>query len=246
MLRGWVVLAMLLTQAVWARPPLSVCAEDQWPPFSFIQANRPAGASLDLVAAAFAAAGWQVQFESGSYTRCMQLVRDGHFDALVDVAQNDERKPQLLWPKQALLILELHLVSSQPRGNAPLGFEAMQHKRVGITLGYEYPNRMLSQPDIHLVESPSELGNFHHLARGDLDFMLLSRGTLATLRDKLTKEERRHIYDWGQIDELPLYLAFSLHTAEGQQAAEAFDQGITTLRKSGRAQQVMDRWKAVP
>ncbi|SMC29310.1 extracellular solute-binding protein, family 3 [Andreprevotia lacus DSM 23236] len=245
-MRGFYIAACLLAAQAAVAAPLRICAEDQWPPFAFVQDGKPAGASIDLVLAAFKAVGVPVNVESGSYVRCMQLVREGRFDALIDVAQNDERRPQLLWPRQPMLLLELHLVGNKPRGNDSAGFERMQSRRVGITRGYEYPNRMLTQPGIQLVESPSELGNFRHLALGDLDFMLLSRGTLATLLSQLTVSERQHIHDWGAIDTLPLYLAFGPGKPEHQQAADAFDRGMQQLRKSGDDQRILDKWKAVP
>ncbi|KAF0814914.1 hypothetical protein IGB42_00970 [Andreprevotia sp. IGB-42] len=173
-------------------------------------------------------------------------MRDGKLDALLDVAQNDERKPQLVWTRQALLVLALHLVGNRTQNDVLPGFAAMQHKRVGITRGYEYPGQMTGQPGIQLVESPSELGNLRHLAKGDIDFMLLSRGTLATLLAKLGPQERQHIRDWGQIDQLPLYLAFSPGQPLAAEWAAAFDRGMQAIRKSGEDQRIHERWRAVP
>ncbi|WP_035054639.1 substrate-binding periplasmic protein [Andreprevotia chitinilytica] len=229
-----------------AAGPIRICAEDDWAPFSFIEKGHAQGASVDLVNAALHSEGMDVQFESGTYNRCLNLTRQGNYHALVDVAQNKERRPQFLWPEKPLLIMRLHLVARKGLAVKTPGYAAMARHRVGITSGYEYPDVMLGQPGLMKVESHSELGNLRQLANGKIDFMLLSEGTIASLRKELTEDERQAVQDLGEIDQLALYVAFNKDAPQAAAWAQALDRGLTTLGRNGEAQRIMARWKAVP
>lgn len=229
-----------------AAAPLRVCVEDDWPPMAFVWRDAPAGASVDIARHAFERAGLEVIFESGSYHRCLTLTRLGHYDAMLDVARNGERQPQFVWPRLPMLVLPLQIVASRP-GRAERGdYSGLRGLRVGLTLGYEYPDAMLAQPGLIRVVSPSELANFRQLVAGRLDAMLLSAGSLRNLNDQLEGPEPPQLYNWGTVDELELFIAF--HAGNGAAAgwARLLDESLRTLQQSGEDRRILQQWQAQP
>ncbi|WP_028456605.1 substrate-binding periplasmic protein [Chitinilyticum litopenaei] len=223
-----------------------ICVEDAWPPFAMVEKGRPAGAMVELVAAAYAQSGITPRFESGSYNRCLKLTLQGEYDGLLDVARNSERVPQFVWSTRPILIMKLHLVGHAGLPPEAPSYAAMRGRKVGMTTGYEYPDAMLSQPGLVRVESSSELGNFRQLAQGKIDFMLLSEGTLATMLAALPPAQRKAIRDWGVIDELPLFVAFYKDGLQAEDYSTALDHGLEVVQRSGQQQAIMRKWKAVP
>ncbi|WP_157669927.1 ABC transporter substrate-binding protein [Chitinibacter sp. GC72] len=240
-------LALLAFTATAHAAPIRICAENDWAPFSFSQKGLAVGASVDLVRAAFKKAGVETSFISGSYNRCLRLTLAGQYDAMLDVGKNRERTPQFVWPQHPYLVMKLHLIAnSKLAAPAELYYGVLTGKRVGLTAGYEYPDKMLSQPGLLKVESSSELANLRQLSAGNIEFMLLSAGTLATLSKQLDKAELKHIRDWGQIDQSALYIAFNPKAAKAQQWASSFDQGWQDMQKKGEDQQIFTHWSAMP
>ena len=234
------LLALLPAQA-----QLRVCVENDWAPMAFAREGKPAGAMVDLAAEAFQAAGLTVSFESGSYNRCLALTRRGHYQAMLDVAQNSERQPQFIWPSQPLLVLPLHLIGSKPGTASPGDYSALRGLRVGMTLGYEYPDALLQQRLVRVV-SPSEQANFHQLLAGGIDVMVLSAGSYQALREAAQLKEGEAPHDWGRVDELALYIAFHARHPQAAHWATAISQSLQGLQRSGALQRILQRWQARP
>lgn len=243
------ILPLLLASsslACYANELIRICAENDWQPFSFSQKNKSVGASVELIQSAFATQHIEVQFESGSYNRCLKLTLSGQYDAVLDIAKNTERAPQFIWPQQPLLVMKLHLVANKHVEAEAADYSAVAGKRFGVTTGYEYPDELLKQRGLIKIESSSELANFRQLAAGKIDFMLLSEGTLATLSSQISPSEKAEIVDWGEVDQLALYLAFNAKSAQAKQWAKAFDLGLLELQKKGEDKKIFARWHAIP
>jgi polar amino acid transport system substrate-binding protein len=243
-----VALISLLMTALpcWATDNIKICAENNWPPFSFSQKGEPTGASLELIETAFKFNQIETTFDNGSYNRCLKLTQSGQYDAMLDVAKNKERTPQFIWPKTPFLMMKLHLIANKDVAVSDVEYSALAGKRVGLTTGYEYPDAMLAQPGLIRLESPNELANLRQLAAGKIDFMLLSEGTVATLSSQLSANERKQIKDWGVVDQLALYLAFSPKAAQAEKWADLLDQGLIEMQKKGEDKKILTRWHAVP
>ncbi|QLG87094.1 transporter substrate-binding domain-containing protein [Chitinibacter bivalviorum] len=244
-----IILPLLLAASslgCYANELIRICAENEWQPFSFSHKNKPTGASVELIQAALASQHIDTQFESGSYNRCLKLTLAGQYDAVLDIAKNAERAPQFLWPQLPFMVMKLHLIANKHIEPEPADYSAVAGKRFGITTGYEYPDELLKQHGLIKIESNSELANFRQLAAGKIDFMLLSEGTLETLSRQISPSERAEIVDWGEVDQLPLYVAFNPKSAQAKQWAKSLDQGLSELQKKGEDKKIFARWRAIP
>ncbi|WP_410498683.1 substrate-binding periplasmic protein [Chitinibacter sp. S2-10] len=240
------LITLLLSSHCLAADTIRICAENDWQPFSFSKKGQAVGASVDLIRAAFAKEGIETLFISGSYNRCLKLTLAGQYDAMLDVGKNQERLPQFIWPQTPFIMMNLHLIANHQQVQHEVSYRVLSGKRIGITAGYEYPDKMLSQAGILKVESSSELANLRQLAAGRIDFMLLSEGTFANLSKQLSSAERKAVRDWGLVDQLGLYLAFSPKASNASRWAKAFDRGLNELQKKGEDRQIFARWSAVP
>ena len=87
----WLALAIaaLATTAMAAPEKILLAAEDDWPPYSSVRADRsgPEGFAVDVVREAFATQGVQVGFVVVPFALCMLMARTGEalgcFDATV-------------------------------------------------------------------------------------------------------------------------------------------------------------------
>lgn len=233
-------------QAEPAARQVHLCAEDAWRPFSFVEKGEAVGANVEMARLAFQLQGYTVKVTAKSYPDCLQLTQAGQFDAMLDVAQNAERKPQFHWPQMPLLVIPLHLIGNANVKPAQHDYSALRGQRIGLTTGYEYPDILLKQPGIKKVFNSSELANFRRLQAGKIDYMLLSPGTLDSLVSQSPAPQANRTQDFGPIDQLSLFVAISRQSPQARELAENFDLAMKTLTIRKLPQHILQQWSAVP
>ncbi|WP_047395363.1 ABC transporter substrate-binding protein [Chitinibacter sp. ZOR0017] len=246
--RHWVSLicfCALVNSPSWAGETLRICAENDWKPYSFAKQGQAAGASVELISAALNQQRMAFTIDSGSYNRCLKLTQAGHYDAVLNVAKTSERQNQFVWPQLPYLHVKLHLLAHSKLAKTSTEYGVLAGKRIGTTAGYEYPEKMFLQKDIKLIESHSELASLRRLAAGNIDFILISQSTYQAQQKLLNNAENAGISDWGLIDNLALYVAFSPKLPDAGRWTRALDAGLAELQKRGEDKAIFNRWHAL-
>lgn len=236
---GAIVLGWLMLSIPALAAGLTIGAEDDWFPYSGVQDGRPAGLAVDIVTAAFRAAGLGLNLQSLPYSRCMILTRQKQLAGCFDSLRNPRIEADYQWHRTPLFQARIVIYARSDDGGAPIQqIEQLYGQRVAVTHGYEYgarfddDARMLRDPGLRDIDALRKLGAgrvryalvYEHVAR----YLLAQQPQLAS-----------QIKTAGTLLSADLFLAFAPDQAE---LAQRFEQGLRSLHQSGEYQRIVARW----
>lgn len=221
-----------------------VGAENDWYPYSAEREGRAQGMTVDLVTAAFQAAGVEVRFEVLPYARCMAQTRNGTLMACFNTTRTDLIENDYLWPAKPMF-QERFLIwarADDVQGGPPLQAHDLEGQAVAVTRGYEYGSEFDADPRVQRVVTPHDENNFRLLLRGR------ARYTLAPeLNAKLLMQREPDLAGKfkvvGALSYFGIYTTFSRRHPDARQALAAFDEGMRIIQANGQAKAIQERWR---
>ncbi len=224
--------------------PLPILAEDDAAPWSFKDGT---GCANDVVRAAFAAAGVEIDLQAVPYERAKQAVLKGTAAACFSMSWDPAYAGKIVFPERPLFICQCDYLHNLARPLAAKDEAGLSGRiAVGTVIGYEYPPSVLRLRDagaIVLEESTSEELNLRKLANGRLDAMLINHDTLKSATQML-----RAAGVAGKVGiafhcgELASFIGFSLAHPRGAWASDRFNAGFRIIREDGTAERIERRW----
>lgn len=202
---------------------VTFCFND-WPPFVTNTNAGPEGISIAIIKESARRIGLQVRFEELPWNRCLQKVKDGEIDAVIDAA---ERTEFIQGPASFSLFSDTFWVREQ--GGA-VNYSDISGGKVGLVDGYNYGSSLLDYLDVlnlqqeMAVDDPT---NIRKLAFGRVNVIIADLASTLHF-------SRRHGLSIRPI--LPpfsydrLYASFSQDKVEIQ---HQFDQIFTELLNDG-------------
>lgn len=218
-----------------------IAAEDNWPPFSD---ERGQGLSKQLVQAALASSGYQIETIAMPYARALHETDQGDVDGCWNVTKQ----------QSTLDHYELH---QTPLFQARASFYFHREVRpyssvadipndtiVGVILGYEYGDLYEQHKQrFKLVEVSTHAQLIQLLAAGKLDVAIFFDDVLAYyLRQPQFKQvallrgHTNHVSD--------IFVAFTKHKPRSRELAAALDRGLAELKRSGTYQRLLTQYLA--
>lgn len=234
----YAVLGLLHAQA----EPLIIGAEDDWYPYTALRDGEIQGMSVDIVKAAFAATGADVQLESFPYSRCMQLALRGQIVACFNTSPNQKIAEDYSLPRHPLFNDAILLWARNERAKPLDNFDQLVGKTIAATNGYEYGAAFDNDTRLTRIMVRKDLNGFLMLQRARVDYMVAFRGTALQLFAE-HPELRGQFIPVMTVHRPDLYLSFSRHHPDAPQLLERFDQGMRLIESSGRYQQIIDNWR---
>lgn len=142
MFRKTVLAAFLLALAIpgFARAEtgdVSFCFND-WPPYATLRDGKPAGISVEILKEAAGRADFSPLFRELPWKRCLEMVRDGEIDAVMDAMH---RADYLQGPTSFSIYSNTVWVRADDSIKV-LDFNALRGRKVGLVDGYEYPDSL--------------------------------------------------------------------------------------------------------
>ncbi len=236
-LRALALLAALLgpASALPAAQTITVAAEDDWAPYSFVAPGQtqPQGLAVDIVREAFATQGIEVRFVGVPFTRCMFLARTGQVAGCFNVTQIADLRDLYLFHATPMFHEELAIFGRKGSARTNLGLADLEGKRVGFTLGYTYPTAFRQNPRIDKIIAKTDQQLLNLLAAGRVDY-ILAFSVPTWLRLSTQPGLHAAIERVGVISQDGVWLAFTRADPQGEQLAARFEQGLAALRASGR------------
>jgi polar amino acid transport system substrate-binding protein len=220
-------------------------AEDDWYPYTALRDGEIQGMSVDIVKAAFAASGTDIQLESFPYSRCMQLALRGQIVACFNTSPNTKIAEEYLLPKHPLFTDAILLWARNDNAKPLNSLDQLVGKSVAVTNGYEYGADFDNNTRLSRVMVRKDLNGFLMLQRSRVDYMLAFRGTALQLFEE-HPELRGQFIPVMTVHRPDLYLSFSRHHPKAAELLERFDQGMRVIESSGRYQQIIDTWRNKP
>lgn len=243
-----VLLAVLVaaTGAVAARaadPVPVIGAEDDWLPYAGATDGKPVGLAVDLVTAAFAAAGQPVQLQSLPYARCMALTRAGKLAGCFDTSRDASLEPHFLWHEAPLFRARIRIYARAGATPArPLTVADLRGRRVAVTNGYTYGDEFDLATGIDRQRVAGDLAALRMLVAGRADHALVFERVADRLQQLHRQELAGRVAPVGDVREMALYLSFS-RTRPGTGAlVAAFNQGLATIARDGTRARIEQAW----
>lgn len=244
--RRWRMLALVcgaLAAAAHAEAPVPVGAEDGWYPYSGVVDGRPAGMAVDIVRAAFAAAGVQITLESLPYARCMRLAETGAVAACFDTLRNPLIEHKYLWPATPLFRGQIVIYAAASASDKPVALAALRGRRVGVTHGYEYGDAFDGDPAMVRDVGDTDLATLRKLVAGRVDYALV----YDRVAEHLARSEPGLAGRFKPVGVLltpDLYLSFSRDYPGAARLVSRFDAGMLRIRATGEYARIVSRWAA--
>lgn len=231
-----------LPRAETASQPITIGAEDDWPPYSYRVPGQdePQGLTPHLVRRAFATQGVSVRFRIMPFARCMLEAEKGAVMGCFNASRTAANEALYHWHPTPMFEEELAIFarrSATPPARE-LGLADLRGRSVGITVGYTYATEFMTDPDIRRQQATSDGNLLHMLAAGRVDYIAVN--TLPTwyrLHSDLALQGR--VQRVGRISIDGFWLGFTRARPEGERLAQVFEQGLQALRRSGEQQRML-------
>lgn len=242
--------ALALGTVSWAQTPdaqltrtkVRIGAEDDWRPYAFVQAGQPAGFAVDLVRAAWDAAGVDVELVPLPYARCMREVESGKLAGCFDTLRDARTEDKYRWHKYHLFRARIGIYGRTDGPSVTMNVQSLRGKRVGVTNGYDYGTAFDGDAAMVRDVAVSDLTSLRKLVAGRVDYALVFdrvAAEIAANQPTLAQGFRLR----GVLLEPSLYLSFSKKYPGVEPLIARFDAGLDRIRKNGEYARIEARWR---
>ncbi|BCN93516.1 hypothetical protein THMIRHAM_13010 [Thiomicrorhabdus immobilis] len=224
-------------------------ATDEWCPYDCIAAQNDGkvGYMGDLLVAAMQNRGHQVEFVEVSYSRGLELVREGKLDATMACFR--EEAPDFVFSNAVQGISNSTFFSRKDNVWRYQGLDSLKKaKMIGVIKGYDYVDPVVMD---YINQHPSnvlEITGEKPLER--LLQMLLSGRLTAVIDDKMVLEYK--IQQMGHADQvvvsgstsavINVYSGFSPALPKSKHYAQILEEEIEKMRQSGQLQKILSAY----
>lgn len=222
---------------------MTIGAEDDWFPFSGVVNGEVRGLGVDLVRAAFAAAGVELKLQVLPYGRCIELVKRGELVACFDTVRNSTTEKEFLWPREPLFRPLVAIFAPAARAAANVEVADLEGRRVIVTRAYEYGEAFDANRNIDRVVAGRDIAGFRMLVAGRGDYMVAYAKVADAVLRTAGEEFSRHIRQVGIAAQVDIYLAFSQKHPQRLQVLERFDEGFAHIKRDGTYRDIERRWR---
>jgi polar amino acid transport system substrate-binding protein len=235
---------LLCSANLFAGERIRIGAEDDWSPYSSAVKGEPVGFAVDLVRAAWSAAGIDVELVPLPYARCMKDVDRGLLAGCFDTLRDPILESKYRWHAQPLFRARIGIYGRVEAGNdrADLTLANLRGKRVGVTHGYDYGEAFDSDATMLRDVAPSDLSSLRKLLAGRVDYVLV----FDRVADDIAKTHAdlgKGFSLQGVLVEPNLYISFSRTYPHIERIILQFDQGLAKVRSSGEYARIEARWR---
>lgn len=241
--RAWpALLAALYLQAlpaaaVAAPEKITLAAEDDWPPYSAVRADRsgPEGFAVDVVREAFATQGVQVGFVVVPFARCMLMAKTGEALGCFDATVQDDNRDAYYWHETPMFHEELAVFGRAGGSRRDMTLANLEGSTVGYTVGYTYPPAFFRNHKIRRISAKSDRVLLEMLNAGRVDYILANTAP-AYLRINASPRFKGRVEKVGSLSVDGFWIAFTRADPKGKRMAAVFERGLQALKDSGRYQ----------
>jgi polar amino acid transport system substrate-binding protein len=200
------------------------------------------GFSVELVQAAWAAAGVEVELVALPYARCMREVEAGKLPACFNTLRDSRTEDKYLWHRHPLFRARIGIYGRADGPSEPVNLQSLKGKRIGVTNGYDYGSAFDDDPAMVRDVANSDLTSLRKLVAGRVDYALVYdrvANEIAVNNQALGQQFRLR----GTLLETGLYLSFSKRFEGAAALVQKFDTGLETIRKNGEYARIEARWR---
>lgn len=233
--QAFAVAAVLLVLS-WVAPvaaqggDVRFCFND-WPPYVKVVGGAPVGITIDIMREAAKRAGFTIRFDELPWKRCLEMVREGAYDGVLDAME----RPEFLQGPTSFSAYTNTVWVRAESDLQRLDFAALSKKTIGLVSGYKYPEALLAAlqgAGVAIDYAVDDATNIRKLAFGRVAAIVGDFGsTMLVVRDKGLK--LRPLTPTHSSDQL--YPSFN--PARGD-AHKAIDAALEAMLRDGTVERV--------
>lgn len=232
-LRALSMLMAVAASSVAHSTPLEIAVEDAAAPWS---KKDGTGCANDIVKAAFAAAGVDINLMVVPYARCKDMVMAGKVAACFSMSWDPQFKGSVAFPAEPIYSVSAKFYRNDvtaPRVSS-VG-EIPKNAVVGIVNEYEYPISIaeLKAKGIIIEPANSEAINLEKLSLGRIDYAIFMLDRLKTedvLKGNSGINNVRYAFTGGVQGS---YIGFSTRHPQAKAALEKYNEGYKIISDNG-------------
>ncbi|WP_051318654.1 substrate-binding periplasmic protein [Chitinimonas koreensis] len=241
-MRPYFLAFCLLGASAWSAPVV-IGAEDDWYPYCGKVGTQAKGMAVDIVTAAFKAAGVDVRLEVMPYARCMAEAKSGKITGCFDTARNSTLENDYVWHKPAMFKARINIYAPAGSSQSNIGVKDLEGRNVAVTNGYEYGEAFDTNPKIQRSLGNQDVLGFRKLAAGRVEYAVAYEKVANSIFEKHPTEFAGKFKAVGITAEPELYIAFTKATPAGAAVAAKFGQGLEAIMKDGKYKEIESRWR---
>ena len=222
---------------------------DRWCPYNCVPESSAPGYVIELLQAILGTHGTAILYQVVPWDRTLIQVRDGKADAAIGVTQHEVDTFGLLVGNEPIgYSSDCLYVAATNKLKFSKADDLNVLRKIGISSGYSYSKDLTewlgraenrNKVYVQKGEVPSEI-NAMNLARGRLDGVIEDDHVMQQLIYKLKLE--RDVVLAGCQNRTTIYVAFSPKLKGVDTKIKQFDDGISTLRKSGQLAKILAKY----
>ncbi len=237
-----IVLVILFLSSTHAKDTVTIVSTN-YPPHIWKEDGEVRGLRVELLTELFDRMGYHYIPRIVPWKRAIAMVKTGQVEGIGSVWYRPERESFLHYPKFTFSVEILGIY--QPTGAPTIRYQSLedfQGMKLGIVLGFAYPEEFLESKLFRREEVRSDEQNLLKLSRQRVD-VVISDTIVADYKIKqlgLYRKIVRNPYDynegiWG-------YIAFSKRHPRGRQLAQEYDKRIQELVSEGFYQHIFQKY----
>ncbi len=223
-----------------AQNKLIIGLQNEWPPY-IIDGTPPRGLSVDIVTAAYATQGYDIEIQVKPWSRALKEAEYGRDVVVIAAWYSEERKHTLLF-SEPYLYNEISLITLKGKQFEWGTYKDLAGKTVGVIKSYAYDDDFLQSPWFKRVESTDLLSNIHLVMNGRIDMLIEEyRVALWTMRqNKIAPNLFTKIYP--NVAYSGLYVASGQSNPNAQEYIDAFNRGLHLIRSNGELDRIVKKY----
>jgi polar amino acid transport system substrate-binding protein len=228
--------------SVFAEETFQIVAENDWYPYSALRDGKPQGMAVDLVRAAYQAAGAEVEFVSQPYARCLEEVEAGWQLGCFNTTLEPATVARFRFHQAPLFSANIVIIAPVDSPAHDLDPGDLKNQRVAVTNGYTYGEPFQSDASVDKSVVKNDLSILRVVAMKRVPYGVIYDKVMAHLLAEHSAELAGKVKVVGLLFQPDLYISFSKKRPEATAAMAALDRGLEIIRKNGTYHDIEQLW----
>jgi polar amino acid transport system substrate-binding protein len=234
---------VLADSFLYAEEKVTIIAEDAWYPYTgILNGTNAEGITVDVIKAAFKAAGVNAVLITMPYDRGLAKVEMGEEVALFNVAKDASSEHLYLWPSDILFTASLNYYTRIDFNGQNISIKNLEGKKLGCTEGYQYGDEIYNNTKVIKEWSKTDKINLSKLIAGRIDATPIYEGVANYLLFDMKIQQKVKMA--GKALSMDLFLAFSKKHKDSQKYLTLYNQGFAMIKKDGTYDKIWKEWDA--
>jgi polar amino acid transport system substrate-binding protein len=200
------------------------------------------GIEPEIVTAAYSRKGYTVKFDFMAWTRVLEDVRDGKYDAATSASFTEERAKEYFYSES---YMQSPIVFYRRTGEAIHWnrLEDLKLYKIGVVRGYSYSPGFDKADFLQKKEAPTDILNIKKLLLKQADLIVMDQMVgHYIINNKLSNHERNNLeVMYPPLISDKLHLMFSKKAPDVSEKIAAFNDGLKEIREDGTLQKIMEK-----